>query len=1119
MKTIEGYSKEKHTDTSVLLAGGGAKALSDFIGSLTWDSTNKKIKYTPVGGSATDLVTLSWDNISGKPSEYPAEAHDHYNLLVSNLTKETDITESGLRCYSGSGSTWTGTIPSMKYAAILSFGNPSRGWQIWAGRKGEVGNGLCWRRGVQAANGWDSVNLILDSANYTDYINTTNFAGLDKTGTVTSITLKAGTGISLDTDNTAITTSGTRTITNSGVRAVSINSNYLRVNTNGTDADLTIPYATSAGSATSASSVSYVVADSITTAGAGWYRVASYGSASDVSRSLVIFKIFSTGSSMTPRQQIIEVHFSWGRGAIYDCRITGIGPVSKVRTTYDDSKTYLEIYTSQLKASTYLYVNKDSCSNANGNEAYSWYTGALPAGGGTEVYVLTSNIKADYATTAGSVAWDNVTDHPTNLNQFTNGPGYITGQDHYKTTPGAGTAGTSTASSGSTLEVPYLNVNANGHITGYGTHTHTISGFLTPTSSNRQGVYKLYRRDDNSDYSIQHHWTGSYWYLRGYSGDTYHAGVQVAYANDAGNADTVDSYHASSLWRSDGGVWNPGANITLGATANDQEWSFDITRNGKTGCYWHVWDSSLSTMLKVNADDGKVSAPYGFVGNLSGNASSADYATSAGTADAISVYSSESITTSGEGWFRVAYYNSASDMARGLAAFSIITTGGSWSPYVQTIEFEGSWSHAYMPLCRIIGYGYVTKVRTTYDSTKVYIEVYTSSSISATRRVIADSVGYANINSAWNWYSGALPAGGGTQVNIFEPGNYGFATSSYIVAAGFVGNASSATYANSAGYVDYSLSWTNAAGTSQSYNGSSAITIDGIYEANRSTYVKDIGDSTAISFKYSSGGFTSNPSYLAAWNGYQITYVAPSYVTVGSATNATYIKTVQTETNANYYLTFVDSSNSSATSEQLYTSKSGLTCDPYYGSLNLSGTDSRPAQLFNCSGYNGKGTVAYFYNGKASSNSSSSTNGSAIYAYSLHGNGVYSYASDYFSTSEYVGFDFYGQHKSRFGTITLGYKADPTYESNYGDTGVIWASNKKAYLPSSSYVVNGMVCFVVNPHNQAVTFYASGCSMCYFRRDTVNSGTGSVSGEGWRGIYICIYAGNRWNICTTDMTN
>ena len=89
------------------------------------------------------------------------------------------------------------------------------------------------------------------------------------------------------------------------------------------------------------------------------------------------------------------------------------------------------------------------------------------------------------------------------------------------------------------------------------------------------------------------------------------------------NADMVDGYHSSSLWRADGGSWNPNANILLNQTANNQEWSFDITRNGYTGGYWHVWDSSNSTMLKVDAVTGKVSAPYNFVGNLEGNATTA----------------------------------------------------------------------------------------------------------------------------------------------------------------------------------------------------------------------------------------------------------------------------------------------------------------------------------------------------------------------------------------------------------------------------------------------------------------------------------------------------------------
>ena len=89
------------------------------------------------------------------------------------------------------------------------------------------------------------------------------------------------------------------------------------------------------------------------------------------------------------------------------------------------------------------------------------------------------------------------------------------------------------------------------------------------------------------------------------------------------NADLLDGYHASSLWRSDGATWNPSANISLSASANNQEWSFDIRRNGYTGCYWHVWDSTIGSMLKVNADNGKVYAPHNFVGNLEGNAATA----------------------------------------------------------------------------------------------------------------------------------------------------------------------------------------------------------------------------------------------------------------------------------------------------------------------------------------------------------------------------------------------------------------------------------------------------------------------------------------------------------------
>ena len=95
-------------------------------------------------------------------------------------------------------------------------------------------------------------------------------------------------------------------------------------------------------------------------------------------------------------------------------------------------------------------------------------------------------------------------------------------------------------------------------------------------------------------------------------------------ADTAGNADTVDNYHASQLWRSDGANWNPNTNVIMTPSDNNSDWSFDFrNKNGATGSYWHVWDEDNNTLLQVNADDGKVSAPYGFVGNLTGTADNA----------------------------------------------------------------------------------------------------------------------------------------------------------------------------------------------------------------------------------------------------------------------------------------------------------------------------------------------------------------------------------------------------------------------------------------------------------------------------------------------------------------
>ena len=82
-----------------------------------------------------------------------------------------------------------------------------------------------------------------------------------------------------------------------------------------------------------------------------------------------------------------------------------------------------------------------------------------------------------------------------------------------------------------------------------------VSDFLQKTSSNRPGVTKLFRKDADSNYNVQVDWTGTYWRLRGYNGDTYHNGCQVAYADSAGSTSSATT--ASKLDTNAGSATNP----------------------------------------------------------------------------------------------------------------------------------------------------------------------------------------------------------------------------------------------------------------------------------------------------------------------------------------------------------------------------------------------------------------------------------------------------------------------------------------------------------------------------------------------------------------------------------
>lgn len=72
---------------------------------------------------------------------------------------------------------------------------------------------------------------------------------------------------------------------------------------------------------------------------------------------------------------------------------------------------------------------------------------------------------------------------------------------------------------------------------------------LNTDSRNSRGPTRLYRRESDTDYSVQTYWTGTYWILKGYgAGDVLHASCQVAYAD---NSNTVDGLHGTQFLRKD----------------------------------------------------------------------------------------------------------------------------------------------------------------------------------------------------------------------------------------------------------------------------------------------------------------------------------------------------------------------------------------------------------------------------------------------------------------------------------------------------------------------------------------------------------------------------------------
>lgn len=100
MKSYNGYLKRKLGDSYVNLTNGGHKSLGDFLGSIQWDSTNKKIQYKASNASnwsdllqfgsnafnSTDYVNVSGDTMTGRLAIKRTNTDNGGHIVINDVT-------------------------------------------------------------------------------------------------------------------------------------------------------------------------------------------------------------------------------------------------------------------------------------------------------------------------------------------------------------------------------------------------------------------------------------------------------------------------------------------------------------------------------------------------------------------------------------------------------------------------------------------------------------------------------------------------------------------------------------------------------------------------------------------------------------------------------------------------------------------------------------------------------------------------------------------------------------------------------------------------------------------------------------------------------------------------
>ena len=387
-----------------------------------------------------------------------------YEILFSSTADNTTRTESARKTSTLTYNPSTKALSTGGAVNGLTLSAQTTGFKISGGTTSKTLTvGADYTLGAACAKGvTDNSSATAVTSSDTNLITgrTLYYAGYVKSSGVTSITLTSGTGITVSDSGTAITGTGSRTI-------------------------------------------SLDVAGAKTALGLGSLAYKSSLAASDIPDISATYVTVATAQTITAKHTfsngfVLNTASSW-TSSDRSIPFSADGDATNIRYYYTDSNKGLTFNpnTGELKAakftkrggtsSQFLKADGsvDSSSYITGNQTIT-LSGDVSGSGTTSISVTIGSGKVTNAMLAGSIANGKLANSAITIN----GSSTSLGGSFSTASITAGTAGTSSATSGLSISVPYVTMNAYGIVTAYGTHTHSISkSDLTTALEGSSGYY------------------------------------------------------------------------------------------------------------------------------------------------------------------------------------------------------------------------------------------------------------------------------------------------------------------------------------------------------------------------------------------------------------------------------------------------------------------------------------------------------------------------------------------------------------------------------------------------------------------------------------------------------